>query len=158
MKGIAINDLSGLVHWVNIKVTTQRGGMGHVVEYMEWVNLPFDVRLKWDWYFRYRAALLQVKYPKMLVDIAWGNTSNEHSAEVAARNKLVSLKRKLTKKLNAYNLYLQEFEDYKNNYSLIFPIENEMKYKEYLHNIDRCDAVIESLKLEYSQLGQTLSS
>lgn len=58
--------------WFRIKVYTKRGG--EMVETLYWELLPFEVRMKWDWYFKYRAALLQVKYPRFVVDCIWGNT------------------------------------------------------------------------------------
>ena len=55
-----------VVHWVLIEVCKKYGDK---VEFIKWSDLPFSVRNKWDWYFKYRAALLQVKYPKYYVQM-----------------------------------------------------------------------------------------
>ena len=49
-----------------IEVRNRLGG--EIIETMEWKNMRMDTVLKWEWYFKYRAALLQVKYPKYRVD------------------------------------------------------------------------------------------
>lgn len=36
---------------------------------LAWENLPFQTYGKFKWYFRYRAALIQVQHPKRFVEI-----------------------------------------------------------------------------------------
>lgn len=50
-----------------IEVHTRLGG--ELIETMEWQNMRFETVCKWEWYFRYRAALLQIKYPKFKVEL-----------------------------------------------------------------------------------------
>lgn len=58
-----------VVHYVIIKVY---GSHREIVEVMRWDGLPFGTRTRFDWYFKYRAALLQVKYPRLDVVMTWG--------------------------------------------------------------------------------------
>lgn len=61
-------------YWVSIRVYRDRLRRSEQVDKpLQWHNLPQAVRVKWDWYFQYRAALLQVKYPKCLVLVQWGH-------------------------------------------------------------------------------------
>ena len=47
-----------------------------VIEFLIWKNMDFKLVFKWDWYFQYRAALLQVKYPKYRVEYdRWSTTA-----------------------------------------------------------------------------------
>ena len=53
--------------WVYTKVG------GKLVENHTWENLSYQMISKWEWYFKYRAALLQIKYPKYWVKLIKGN-------------------------------------------------------------------------------------
>jgi hypothetical protein len=112
---------------------------GDVIDYLEWHNMPFPIRMKYDWYFKYRAALLQIKYPKCEIESVWGSEeATGQTAENLRRNKQIASKRKISTFKNKLELAKKEWNS-------LFPIENDDLYK-------RAVAKIEKLELEYKSL------
>lgn len=70
---------------------------------MVWENLPFATYGKFKWYFRYRAALIQIQHPKRLVEIIPTITrvSKMEGERITIRNKIISAKAQITKIENA---------------------------------------------------------
>jgi hypothetical protein len=88
------NNVLDVVHWFNIKVIDNKR---EIVEFISWSGMKWELRLKYDWYFKYRAALLQVKYPKFEVKIYWGNEpATGKNLEEIKRGKIRAKKSKLT--------------------------------------------------------------
>jgi hypothetical protein len=58
------------LYWVIISARNTNSGQSKL---LRWVDLPWEVRSKWDWYFRYRAALVQVQHPRWHIDFSWGS-------------------------------------------------------------------------------------
>lgn len=110
--------------WVSIKVTDFR--QNKVVDFVLWDNLPFNIRTKYDWYFNYRSALLQIKYPKLQVVKHWGKTEIKKDLKRDAIVKSINaMKSKISKnkKLLATGI---------KNWSEIFPIEDDLIYKKVI--------------------------
>lgn len=106
----------------SVKVYTCFGN-GHLVERLYWGHYTFELFQRWKWYFQYRSALLQVKYPKYYVHTAWGPEPATKSREKILKNRIRAKKAKITE----YSNKLKKFED---GYTEIFPIsENEMYIK-----------------------------
>jgi len=119
--------LPEVVHYVVIKVYSKRGG--DLIEYYAWSNMKWQLRVKYDWYFKYRAALLQVKYPKYLVDLIIGNEPAKGKAlEQIKADKLRAKKAKLTK-------YKNNLEKAKQSWASIFPIEEDQLYQKAVEKI-----------------------
>ena len=138
-----------VVHWVIIKVYDKRGGLGNLIELIEWQKLPFELRIKYDWYFKYRAALLQVKYPKYIVDFFWGNQPAQgQELDYIIKKKKTAQKAKITKSKNKLLAFQAEFESYKKSYSKLFPIENEQEYKMFAASIELAENKIVKLEQE----------
>ena len=130
------------VHWYLIRVTTKMGG--DLVEWIKWEGLPWATRCKFDWYFKYRAALLQVKYPKYHIEKTWGNVpADGKTAKQIIQNKISSKKGQLSK---FKSLLFQA----KANWNQIFPIENEPDYQKAVTKIQR-------LEKEYHDLLEELA-
>lgn len=110
-------DHSLKVHWFIIKVYDQRGPSGTQLYFLKWDNLRWDLRLKYDWYFKYRAALLQVKYPRATVDCYWGNDS----ATGKTRQQL--LRAKITNKKGRITSYKNKIERIRSNWDGLFEPE-----------------------------------
>lgn len=74
---------------------------------MIWEGLPFATYSRYKWYFRYRAALIQVQHPKQFVEIRETRQSiNAKEAEqILVRNKIVRAKADITKIENAITKY-----------------------------------------------------
>jgi hypothetical protein len=144
-----MDDLTLVVHYYIIKVYDKRGGNGELVEVLKWDNLPFKVRIKYEWYFKYRAALLQVKYPKYLVDVYWGNEPAKGvQLKRLIKAKIKSKIAKITDSKNKRNGYIKEFDNYKKQYLKLFEIENENQYKVFENSIDLAKIKIQKLEKE----------
>lgn len=116
--------------YFNIIVRTKFGN-GEMVEEYKWNDLPWHTRIRFDWYFLYRAALLQVKYPRLHVETRWGTEETDiNIEEVRLKNKISSKKRKITeienRLMNAREAWVQ-----------LFPIEDDELYKQALHKTDQ---------------------
>ncbi len=127
-----------VVHWVLIKVCLKYGG--DKVEFIKWSDLPFPVRYKWDWYFKYRAALLQVKYPKYYVEIRWGNAEPQGIQAVnILKNKMRAKKAKVTEYSNKIARAVE-------NWSELFPIDEEPIYKKTVEKLNRLKSELQELE------------
>ncbi len=133
-------DVLTVVHWVIITVKVKMGE--EVLESIKWDGLPWDVRMKWAWYFKYRAALFQVKYPRYEVEMRWGNRpmndTEEHLKERHRLNVIIAKKRKITEIENKLKFG-------RDNWDQLLPIEEDVYYKKAV-------AKLESLKCELKNL------
>lgn len=110
-----------VVHWVTIKGYKERGD--GVTEFLRWNNLRWKLRQKYNWYFKYRAALMQVQHPKWYIDIHWGNEPATGKTLIQIiEAKIVAKKRNITKIENNLQLAKQHWTE-------MFPIEEEVDWK-----------------------------
>jgi hypothetical protein len=75
-----------------------------------YTGLRWELRLKYSWFFRYRAALLQVQNPKRYVEVNYFQYKHEGAEEARLRrlkNKLRAAKSKHTQWNKKLNLYLR---------------------------------------------------
>ena len=115
-----------VVHYFNIKVLNQKR---ELVEFLSWSGLKWHLRIKYDWYFKYRSALLQVKYPKFTVDTCWGNEPAQgKTLEQIRQNKIRAKKSKITE-------YKNKLQKVKDNWSCLFPIQEDINYNKALTKI-----------------------
>lgn len=120
-------------YYFNIKVY---GPGREIVECLSWAGLRYELRLKWDWYFKYRAALLQVQYPKHTVEILHGSEpATGKTLEQLESNKLIALKGKITRAKNKLAAYEKEFAAWQKSYTEIFPREQHPANIAYSLNI-----------------------
>jgi hypothetical protein len=124
------NSVSDVVHWYNIKVLNHKRDL---VEFLSWSGMKWDLRLKYDWYFKYRAALLQVKYPKFEIQSYWGNEpATGKTLEEIRQSKIRSKKSNITESKNKLNKA-------KDNWSSLFPIEDDIHYQRAVEKIKRLE-------------------
>jgi hypothetical protein len=124
--------VSDVVHYYIIKVFTKHGN-GELVELIEWRELRWELRLKYDWYFKYRAALAQVKYPKYYIDTIWGHENAKGiQLEQIIENKKRAKKAKLTSLKNKLRIAKEEWNS-------LFPIEEDQLYKLAVDKISRME-------------------
>lgn len=140
----AIADISDRLHWVVIKVKT-RFGSGDLVEFLKWDGLRFELRMKYDWYFKYRAALCQVKYPKYDIELSWGNepASPKHMNDVI-KGKITAKKRVITQIENSLKIAESTWIE-------MFPIDEHPLYMKSKGKLAR-------LRLELASMEQELEN
>lgn len=139
--------------FVIIKVKTERGGLGELVEFHKWDQMTFEMRMKWNWYFTYRAALLQVKYPRYIVEVIEGKEDpNELVQERIKSNKLRAAKAKITKSINKLAAYKNEFDNFKHNYFELFPIEDTESFKTFTIIIKNAEDKIKALEFNLKNI------
>lgn len=132
-----------VVHYVTISVYNPKGRV--LIENMFWSELRWDLRIKYDWYFKYRSALLQVKYPRYVVEFHWGHkTANGKSAKDLLTNRIRSKKAKITE-------YTNKLSKAESSWTFLFPIEDDLQYQ-------KCVFKIERLNRELIILQETLLS
>lgn len=125
-----------VVHWFKIVVYDSKR---NIIERLFWSNLSWKIRIKYDWYFKYRAALFQVKYPRNTVEVTWGNVQAEgKSLNTIIKNKIKSKRAKITE-------YKNKLQKVKNEWVSIFPIEEDISYKKAIEKINRLDNELQEL-------------
>lgn len=131
-------DITSVVHWYIIEAYTKQGG--DIVERMKWRGLTFTLRCKYDWYFKYRAALLQVKYPKMYVTVRWGHEpATGITADQILKNKIIAKKRKVTE-------YENKLQRAKNEWNYLFPIEQDVTYLQATEKVNKLKFELQTLQ------------
>lgn len=116
------------LHWVCIKVETEE--RRELVEYLKWQGLTWAVRCKWAWYFRYRAALLQIKHPRHRVEMRWGNDPKPDAAQISHQNRIRARKAKITELEN------REWKA-RASWNQMFPIETHPAYQKHAARLQR---------------------
>lgn len=128
-------------HWVKIFVYDKHGN-GTLIEILSWDKLTWAVRTKWSWYFTYRTALLQVKYPRFYVEMRWGNypaITEEQKQNIDLNNKIKGLKANITKHKNKLELL-------KRNWNELFPIVDDHRYQNSVQYIDKLELELNRLQ------------
>lgn len=132
-------NINDVVHYYTIKVLNEKH---EIIEHLKWDDLRWEVRIKYNWYFKYRAALLQVKYPKFKVEEYWGHElARGKSLQQINKNKLIAKKRKLTEWNN-------KLDRYKTNWNSLFTIEDDIAYKRAILSINKLEFEIRSLEIQ----------
>lgn len=128
--------------WYRI-IVKQKPGDYPIIEDLSWSGLPFHTRMKFNWYFRYRAALLQVKYPKHEVIQHWGKEEpTEQQKADSLRNKIRAKKGKITE-------IQRKLAMARDKWAEIFPIEEDAYYLRAVEKLNR-------LKQELKEMEETV--
>lgn len=132
------------MHWVVIRVIKNHD----IIEFHRWTNLRFEIRNKWDWYFKYRAALCQVKHPRAKVEFAWGSEDAVGKTKLQLmESRIVNKTRLLTRHKNLLQKAILEWDQ-------IFPIEDDLMYKRVVSKIKNTEFELQQLieeKAEYEK-------
>lgn len=134
-----------LKYWYLIKVKTKMGG--DTVEILRWENHRQHTFNRFRWYFKYRAALIQIKYPKYEVDCTWGNDFRLRTPEEAMKDKIIGKKATLTK----YRNLLKKAED---SWVDLFPIDSNPDYIKAVNKINRLQLELKQLENEQKESAQ----
>lgn len=119
-------------------------------------GLRFELVSKWKWYFEYREALIKVANPKHYVNLSivkYEYLSNEEAEIKARKNTITSKKATITKWENKVSDYHEQVKKYKDSWSSLFPIEEDLIYINMLANIERANIRIENAKNELLNLN-----
>lgn len=137
-------NVNEVVHWYIVKVLNDKR---EIVECLKWSGLKWELRLKYDWYFKYRAALLQIKYPRFEVISNWGN----EPAQGKTLNEILDGKIRVKKaKITEYKKKLQRFKD---SYNELFPMRQNKDYQKALAKILSLEIELEDLLNEKEKIN-----
>jgi hypothetical protein len=100
-----VRSVFDVIYFFNIRVRDNKNR--DTVEFIQWSGLRWELRQKYDWYFKYRAALLQVKYPKHIVECVSGNEPAQGKTLKALREDKLRAKRS---KITQFKNKLQQAE------------------------------------------------
>jgi len=105
-----------------LKVRTCKGGLSESLAFHKWEGYTLQQLTKWDWYFRYRAALYQIKYPKADVQLnTFKYEADGEKLDRALRNRWIAKKRKITEWTNKIARAEESYDE-------LFPIEEHQVY------------------------------
>lgn len=111
-------------------------------------DLPFELFIRWKWFFRYRAALIQVQHPKQFVELEFIKVKFTPDLQVLlkrAKDKFIGAKATLTK----YQNKKKEMED---NWNELFPIQQHPKYMFVMDKIDEYEIKRKETGRKYAAL------
>ncbi|MDH5828889.1 hypothetical protein [Sphingobacterium faecium] len=117
------------------------------LEALSWVDLPWKTYRKFMWYFRYRSALLQIKYPRCEVRNTWGvyEHPSERSIKRILENKIVSRKRKISEMNNKLQRFIS-------NWDRLFPYQDEPAYINFISKKEKAERELISLQEELNSV------
>ena len=110
-------------------------------------DFPFEIFMKWKWYFDYRAALYKVQHPKHRVDLMTGSYDYAPAPEVAFLN----LKNKMIAKKRVISKYRNKIQMAKSRWNELFPIEEYHLYKEAMEKINRTQTELNNLRAQINK-------
>ncbi|ARK13024.1 hypothetical protein A6C57_23295 [Fibrella sp. ES10-3-2-2] len=110
-----------------------------------WKDFNFHQFNKWKWFFRYRAALAQVKHPTRFVEIATFSYTYVPSAEELRKR----LKDRLTAKKAKLTTYLNKLAAYEKAWTSMFPITDDIPYQLALAKIEKVRRELDEMQREY---------
>ncbi|RXG32028.1 hypothetical protein [Leeuwenhoekiella marinoflava] len=124
----------------SIKVYTSQ--FSHkLVERFYWGDYTLEQFSRWKWYFKYRAALLQIKYPRYYIRTAWG-------PEPATRSKNTILKARIRAKKAKITQYSKKLKMAKDEWNELFPISENELYIKANQKIERLKRELNEMQIE----------
>lgn len=133
------------VYWYKITVKPKQSM--DPIEVLIWQDLPFDIRNKYTWYFNYRAALLQVKYPKYIVECNWGSEkANKKVLHQSLKNRIIKRKAQITELTN-------KLVKAKIHWNSLFAIEDDLLYKQAVAKINKLKFELQALEQEFKEIN-----
>lgn len=141
-------NVSNRLFWVNIVIYDGKYPSDKVLTYYRWV-LPWHVRTKWNWYFKYRAALAQVQYPKNLVSFTWGNQEPDTRTKIDYIKKDITTKRRMITKLSNA---LEKHEKYLIEHSIFGLADDDGSIPKANSKIEKYKTDLQNLLTELQEL------
>lgn len=116
---------------------------GPVTAHCEWTGLALPMLVKYKWYFKYRASLLQIAHPKkhffFTINRTFETADQRKALIQTITNKLRNAKSKLTQATTKLNLI-------KSGWNELFPVEQHPDYKKVEQELERREARIRELQ------------
>ena len=108
-----------------IWIVSSNCGGGSILKHRQWTGLRLQQLTKYSWYFRYRAALIQIENPKFYIYFSINKTYEIYDQRTeliqTIKNKLTNAKGKLTQATLRINTA-------KTAWNSLFPIEEHPSY------------------------------
>jgi hypothetical protein len=118
---------------VTVVIRATDGHHGPTVAFHKWEELPSHTFVRFMWYFKYRAALVRVKYPKAII------TFNAIREDRPKKDILEMRVERAKKSCSAAKGQLTKVEtalkEAKDNWKEIFPIEQHPKWKRTIEKV-----------------------
>jgi hypothetical protein len=93
----------------------------------------FEIFNKWKWYFRYRASLLQVKFPRFYAELIYFDYEIKESEDALKKRRkdiIAARRRKVTIAEN-------QLKEYAKNYTSLFDISTDAKYLKFVEIVEK---------------------
>lgn len=125
-------------------------------------DFPFDLFMKWKWYFDYRAALYKVQNPRHYVDMLTGKYDYVPPFDVSVKtlkNKISGVKAMITKdggRLESAKQHLNNEVIKKGKGKLFFNPNEDPEYIDAVTVIEKFSDKVENKRLELLQLEEKL--
>lgn len=114
----------------------------------EWTGYRFKEYMRWKWYFRYRAALLQIENPKRLVEIG----EFQYMLDVPLEEKILRKKRELAAQKGEVTKWERIHRQSLDNPNDLFGIESNPNYQKALRKLQEKRDKRDFLQKEYDEL------
>lgn len=115
-------------------------------EFLLYTGMTVEQSARWRWYFRYRQALIQVKYPRYEVSLnTFQQPLQNRSLKNQLNNAIRGKKAKLTEAKNKLRKAVDTWDE-------IFPIEQDPIYPRVTSKIERLELELIELEKEYKRL------
>lgn len=118
---------------------------------LKWVDLRFDLAVKYKWYFEYRAALLRVKYPKNCI------VANSIFCEMTKKGNLDNLKSSLANARKNYTKNQNLLDKAVENWNSLFPIIDDVDYKKAFSKVQLLKSKVLELENQLNNFNENLS-
>lgn len=132
------------LYWYKISVKPKQSL--DPIKVLIWKDMRFDIRTKYDWYFKYRASLLQVQHPKMFIQVDFG------SDEASTKTRTYTLKNLIINRKAQVTKWQNNIEQFKRNWNSLFPLNEDQSYKAALAKLEQKQFELKELENEYNTL------
>lgn len=138
---------SVISHFYKIVLRKKQGD--DALQVLLWTDLRFELRTKWDWYFKYRAALLRVQHPRFYIEETYGHqVATKRTESQVLESRLRAKKAKITEITN-------KIQKYKDQYSELFPITEDYAYQIAIERLSRLKSELWKMQTELDAAKQT---
>ena len=114
-----------------------------------WKDFPFEVFMRWQWYFKYRAALVQIANPKRMVEL----TTFSYYYVPTYEEKRKRMKDKLTAKRAKLTQWRNEFKRVCDGWNSLFLVEQDHRYKATVEKIESLSVELQCMEREYEEFA-----
>lgn len=145
-------DIQAVTHWVVIKVRKSSPG-GDLIQFIKWKDLRWELRTKYSWYFKYRAALAQVQHPKDHVEFVWDHeTPSAKSLQDILQNKISAKQGQVTKWTNIIEKQRIHWKEFYSAELFQPNLDDDPKFKEIKAKLSRLIIELNELKFQYQNI------